>query len=52
MIKNFFNKIWNFMTTPGEILNQSRYLAQAVDVADLENRMKHVQKAKTRFQHL
>lgn len=45
-------KVWNYMTMPGEIINQSRYLSGAVDVADLEKRMKDVQRAKTRFQHL
>jgi hypothetical protein len=52
MVKTVISKIWNYLTMPGEILNQSRYLAQSVDVADLERRMKDVQRAKTRFQHL
>lgn len=52
MFKKVIRKFWNYITMPGEIINQSRYLAQSVDVADLERRMKDVQRAKTRFQHL
>lgn len=52
MFKKVLTKVWNYITTPGEIINQSRYLAQSVDVADLERRMKDIQKAKSRFQHL
>lgn len=51
-MRAFMQRVWNYITMPGEILNQSRYLAQATDVADLERRIKNVQYAKTRFQHL
>lgn len=51
-MRSFLKRVWNYMTMPGEIMNQSRYLAGSVDVADLENRIKNVQRAKARFQHL
>jgi hypothetical protein len=51
-MKAIIKKIWDYMTMPGEILNQSRYLAQSTDVVDLERRMKDLQKARVRFQHL
>jgi hypothetical protein len=52
MLKRILTKAWDYLTMPGEILNQSRYLAQSTDVADLEYRMRKLQYAKTRFQHL
>ena len=51
-MKTILKKVWDYITMPGELLNQSRYLAQSTDVADLERRIKNVQYAKTRFQHL
>jgi hypothetical protein len=52
MIKTFLNRVWDYLTMPGEIITQSKYLSQATDTADLERRMREVQRARVRLQHL
>jgi len=48
-MRSFLKKLWGHLTMPGEILAQSKYLSQATDTADLERRMRDLQKAETRL---
>lgn len=45
-------KVWDYLTIPGDILSESKYLSGATDLADLERRIKQVEYARSRFQHL
>jgi hypothetical protein len=48
-MRSFLTKLWNNLTIPGEILADSKYLSQATDTADLERRMRDLQRAETRL---
>lgn len=48
-MRSFLKKVWDNLTMPSQILAESKYLSQATDTADLERRMRDLQKAETRL---
>ena len=48
-MRAILNKLWNKLMIPGQILAESKYLSQSTDTADLERRMRDLQRAETRL---